>query len=656
MIPTNPALSSQRMAAPVLEFRGAFGPAAESREIGTFGPYRILRLLGRGGMGAVFLGLDIALQRKVAIKLLLPKHSDNPIARERFLREARATAAIRSDHVVTIYQVGDVNDTPFLVMEYLRGQTLEDYLRNHPAPSFAQLLNLTEEILLGLQAAHRLGVVHRDVKPVNIWLEAPNGRVKLIDFGLARQTELEPDARRRVQILGTPEYMAPEQARGQPVDARADLYSLGVILYRLTTGELPIQGANNSEIIAALLQHKPMPVSKQNPSVPMALAEWIDRLIQKNPADRPASAEKALIQLEQIRTEFHKNVTVTGLVVNVPMSISAGVENTWTGIGVTTPMPSVVVSTETRRPWKSDRGLVWTVLGSCVLAILLVSVMLLFYGNRKASEITKVDPNSRTRPLTSPQNSLIQLVETKRPPYRCQYRYLDADWEDATRESALVSQVVAVREELSRRNKQLSDSDIQFVTENHAVVEVRLNGDKVEDVTPLRALPELQRLFIESKTGGGRFTELAPLTDLPLTALHLSGTSVSELSPLRGMPLESLDISHTRVYSLAALKGMMLKRLWINKTEITELRPLVDMPLTVLSFEQTKVNDLELLAKFPIRELRMGPGQSPPKNLGQLPLVELMVHDWNEPLASGLENNSSIATINNEPAETFWNW
>ncbi|MGL4420266.1 MAG: hypothetical protein ACRCZF_06355, partial [Gemmataceae bacterium] len=288
--------------------------------------------------------------------------------------------------------------------------------------------------------------------------------------------------------------------------------------------------------------------------------------------------------------------------------------------------------------------------------ILLVGLMVLFYGNRKTSEIAKVDSTSRTRPLASSQNSLIQLVETKRPAYRSQYRYLDADWEHTTRESALVSQVVAVREELLRRNERLSDSDIQFVTENQAVVEVRLNGDTVEDITPLRALPELRRLFIESKTHGGRFSELAPLTDVPLTALHMSRTSVSELSPLRGMPLESLDISHTRVYSLAALKGLMLKRLWMNKTEITELRPLEDMPLTVLCFEQTKVKDVDILAKFPLRELRMGPWQSPPKTLGQLPLVDLTVHDWNEPLESGLESKSSIATINNEPAEAFWKW
>ncbi len=268
------------------------------------GPYRPVRLLGRGGMGAVFLAEDTQLHRRAALKVMLPQAAIDPRSKERFLREARAAAAVRNDHVVTVYQVGEEAGVPYLAMELLRGKTLEAYLATEPAPGVATVLRLGREIATGLAAAHERGLVHRDIKPANLWLEAPHGRVKILDFGIARPAA--PDGRgeghltQTGAVLGTPAFMSPEQARGEPVDARTDLFSLGAVLYRLCTGRPPFDGPTVTAVLTALAVGRQPPAREVNPRVPDALSGLIDRLLAKEPAGRPASAQEVADELRAI--------------------------------------------------------------------------------------------------------------------------------------------------------------------------------------------------------------------------------------------------------------------------------------------------------------------------------------------------------------------
>ena len=198
-----------------------------SNEIGWMAHYRVIKKVGAGGMGVVLHAEDSHLQRSVALKLMLPEVADHPEARDRFLREARATAKLKSDHVVTIYHVGQERDIPFMAMEFLQGETLNDLLERPEPLTVPQILRIGREIAAGLSAAHEGGLVHRDIKPANIWIEAPSGRVKILDFGLARMTTSELHLTRTGAVLGTVGFMSPEQGRGQAVDARSDLFSLG---------------------------------------------------------------------------------------------------------------------------------------------------------------------------------------------------------------------------------------------------------------------------------------------------------------------------------------------------------------------------------------------------------------------------------------------
>ncbi len=231
-------------------FAGLAPPQAAG-EIGRLGGYRVLKQLGAGGMGMVYEAEDPRLQRPVALKVMKPEVAKNATARERFLREARAAARLRSDHVVTIHQVGEDGPVVFLAMEFLEGMSLDDWLKRGSRPTTAQAARIGRQIALGLADAHARGLIHRDVKPGNIWLDsAHQGRVKLLDFGLARGgSEDDHQLTQSGTIVGTPAYMAPEQARGEKVDHRADLFSLGVVLYRLTTGRLPFRGDNTLSVL-----------------------------------------------------------------------------------------------------------------------------------------------------------------------------------------------------------------------------------------------------------------------------------------------------------------------------------------------------------------------------------------------------------------------
>ncbi len=253
-------------------------------------------------MGAVYLGYDGALERKVALKVMLSNHAADPDARERFLREARAAAMVKSEHVVTIFDVGEAGGVPFIAMEYLLGSPLDQFLKTRGELPLPQVLRVARETALGLAAAHALGLVHRDVKPGNIWLEAPKGRVKLLDFGLARAATDDTHLTGTGTVMGTPAYMSPEQGRGWKVDHRSDLFSLGVTLYRLTTGKMPFAGDTTMAVLTSLALDAPAPVREFNAQLPEPLEAVVAKLLAKNPDERFQSAAKvaaALLAIER---------------------------------------------------------------------------------------------------------------------------------------------------------------------------------------------------------------------------------------------------------------------------------------------------------------------------------------------------------------------
>jgi len=282
------------------------GPPQQADELGRLGGYRILQVLGKGGMGAVFLAEDSRLHRRVAIKVMLPKIAANATARDRFLREARAAARLNNDHVVTIHQVDEANGVPYLAMELLEGQPLDRLLHDGQALDVSQILRIGQEVARGLAAAHEMRLIHRDIKPGNIWLDSSNaGRAKILDFGLARGEKEDVNLTQSGTIVGTPAYMAPEQGRGKKsVDARADLFSLGCVLYRLCTGDTPFRGEDTFGILTALAVDQPTPPRDRNPSIPQPLSEFIMQLLEKVPANRPQSAKAVITRLQEIEKEL----------------------------------------------------------------------------------------------------------------------------------------------------------------------------------------------------------------------------------------------------------------------------------------------------------------------------------------------------------------
>jgi serine/threonine protein kinase len=275
-------------------------PALEPDEVGRLAHYRVLKVLGQGGMGIVLLAEDTQLQRPVALKVIRPEIGQTPSNRQRFLREARAMAQVRSDHVVTVHQVGQVDDVCYLAMELLEGEPLDRWLDRVQVSPVDEVLRIGREIALALAAAHARGLVHRDVKPANIWLEGPARRVKLLDFGLARPQTGDSQLTNPGMVVGTPMYMAPEQAMGESIDGRADLFSLGCVLYRMATGRPPFEGKSSLAVLSAIVGHNPPSAVDLNPAVPPAFADLLVRLLAKKPGGRPTSAEAVARELQAV--------------------------------------------------------------------------------------------------------------------------------------------------------------------------------------------------------------------------------------------------------------------------------------------------------------------------------------------------------------------
>ena len=264
------------------------------------GRYRVERELGRGGMAKVFLGTDTVLGRTVAVKVLAPQFADDDGFVQRFRREAQAAASIGHPHIVSVFDTGSDDGVHYIVMEYVEGRTLAEFLAGGGRILPDRAIDIAMDVCQALEAAHARGVIHRDIKPGNIMLN-PRGEVKVTDFGIARVTTTADTVAQTAAILGTASYLSPEQAQGQPVDARSDLYSLGCVVYEMVTGRPPFLGDSPVAVASKQVLEQPVPPSKLNSDVTPDLDAVILRALAKNPANRYQSAEEMRADLERAK-------------------------------------------------------------------------------------------------------------------------------------------------------------------------------------------------------------------------------------------------------------------------------------------------------------------------------------------------------------------
>ncbi|HHN74605.1 MAG TPA: serine/threonine protein kinase [Acidobacteria bacterium] len=271
----------------------------------TFGRYRVVRLLGRGAVGEVYLAEDPALSRRVAVKTLsgldaLPP-AEQEEARARFLREARAAAALSHPNIVTIFDVGEQDGQPYMAMEYLEGASVDRYVaEGHRLPA-VKVVEIGMQAALALDEAHRAGIVHRDIKPANLVL-MQDGSLKVADFGLAK--DLRTSLTSAQTLLGTPNYMSPEQVAGAPLDTRSDLFSLAVCLFELLTGRRPFGGDTVSTVLYRIVNDPPTPLRELREDLPERLEALLARCLEKDPARRPATGNEVAHELREVLTEM----------------------------------------------------------------------------------------------------------------------------------------------------------------------------------------------------------------------------------------------------------------------------------------------------------------------------------------------------------------
>jgi predicted Ser/Thr protein kinase len=314
--------------------------------IGTViqGRYRITRLLGEGGMGSVYLADQLSIGRRVAIKVLHGQYARDEEFITRFRREAQSAAALNHHRVVVIYEFGQAeNGSLFIAMEYVAGHTLKELIQQGPLPlGYAVRLGL--QIAEGLHAAHRAGVIHRDVKPENIMVRE-GGEIKLMDFGIARMQDAQAHTRltRTGLIVGTPEYMAPEQIEGTEVTAQTDLYAWGIVMYEMLKGETPFTSPTPAKVLVSHLQQKPPPLRPTRRDVPEAVERVVLQALAKDPRDRQRHMGEVITALQAATGQVEAGAVPGTRVEARPETVTQRSLRKW-GVGAALLLGTVVVS------------------------------------------------------------------------------------------------------------------------------------------------------------------------------------------------------------------------------------------------------------------------------------------------------------------------
>lgn len=678
-------------------------PPEQPEEIGRLGPYRILAELGRGGMGVVFRAHDPALDRYVALKAMLPRLAAAPAARQRFLREAKSAAGLKHPHVVTIYQVGEDRGAPFLAMEFLDGEPLDNRIRRDGRLALGEVLRIGRESALGLAAAHSRGLVHRDIKPANLWLEGPTGNVKVLDFGLARTPAEEVHLTHFGMIVGTPAYMAPEQAESKVVDPRSDLFSLGCVLYQMCTGTLPFRGENTIAVLRALAVHDPPTVGKLRPETPPELSALVARLLAKNPEDRPASAQEvaeSLCALEQLPTtevlpkpgtgriggSRKRRLAVACAALAVALAMIVILWPTPRGtVRIESDDPAVVVVFDKDGPTIRGAEREPITLRAGEHGVRITRGDFVFEADKlvlkKGAAVTlKVELLAgKLQVLQDGRVVATQNMPRSAPPTANATRGEPLSrWLREVASLPAEDQVKAVAAKLVNLNPDF-DGQVRHRIEGGVVTRFEFATDHVTDLTPVRALTGLTYLFCAGTPWdkgqlidleplrGMRLTglmcacnkvaDLSPLVGMKLTYLECAGTAVTDLEPLRGMPLEQLQCRLCPgIQSLAPLQGMPLKSLDCSNTRVSDLTPLKGMPLYNLSFARTQVADLSPLRGMKLTTLGLRETKVTDLSvLREIPLKNLWWEIRSQRDTEILRSLKSLEKLNDQPMAEFWN-
>jgi eukaryotic-like serine/threonine-protein kinase len=599
-----------------------FGPPVAPGEVGTLGPYRILKQLGAGGMGAVYAALDTRLERRLALKVMLPSFAANRAAKERFLREAKAAARIKHDNVVTVYEADERDGVPYIAMEFLEGYPLDQFLKKKGNPTIPQTLRIVRETAEGLAAAHARGLVHRDIKPANLWLEAPQGRVKVLDFGLARPVDAEAELTKSGVVVGTPAYMSPEQARGEHVDHHTDLFSLGVVLYRLCGGRLPFQGSTTMAVLMALGTQEPAPVRELNPEVPESLAALTHQLLAKDAAARPQSAAEVIRRVEAIEDELAAPQALPAgtpsvsqpQVLYVPIQVTAVPEqNPFADLDMTqieaessrAEEPAPVPQSERK---KSSGTVLWIAAGVAALAALVVGGVIVI-KNKKGSETKTEVPDGTT--VTNKDKGGKQPAPATGPDRKgAEYAFsiggtVWVNGEDRQLQTA--AELPKERFTLTGANlsaKPVTDVGLANFKDCKELTQLHLGNTPVSDagLTNFKDCKKLTSLALYgtavTDAGLANFKDCKGLTQLGLSNTHVTDAGLAYFKDNKGLTalgLGALPVTDVGLANFKDCKG--LTQLHLGGTKVTDvgLANFKDYKsLTALNLGGTPVTDVGL--------------------------------------------------------------
>ena len=620
--PNSALLTSDKTADAGGQLAGLLTPSERPGSLGRVGHYDVLEIRGQGGFGIVARAFDNSLQRVVAIKFLSPALAATSPPRQRFLREARAAARVTHDHVVRVHAVEE-QPIPYLVMEYVEGRTLQDIHEGTGPLDPAEVTRIGRQIALGLAAAHEQGLIHRDVKPANVLIDAgAEGRARLTDFGLARAAD-DACLTQSGTVAGTPMYMAPEQVRGEVLDARADLFSLGSVLYTITAGRPPFRAANAFAVLKRVAEDRPRPLPEVMPGTPLGLVAVIDKLLAKQPDDRFATAREAADALAVCLAN--------------DMPPGAG------------PVPA-----------PGSSSLRMAIPAAAMLGIAVICLLTIYAWpspDKDQPSPAKNAPGPAARPSPSDDG-----------------RTVDAAWQREVAAMPARQQVDAVVARLELLNPKFKGTSVK-----HKIVDGNVEyfgvpeGSGLYNLSPIRALRGLRGLGLIGAQGVDirplqgmqlndfeaiqcKIPDLSPLAGMPLRRCDVWQLDNHDLSPLRNMQLQYANVGSSQVKDISCCQGMPLLGLTVSHSHVEDLTPLKRLPLKTLYCEHTRVKDISPLTECPLEDLRLiGSPVEDYSTLRKLPLKT--VHLDYDPVrhAELLRGIATLETINGRPARQFLN-